>query len=79
MKIKVWKTSANKTDYRTPLADLDGMPEAPVEGKRLLLTSSTNESGGILTSEVQFIEKQPNGYIVVTENSHYHIEIIKSS
>ena len=77
MKIKAWKASSNKGNYRTPLDEVDGMPEAPVEGKRLLLTSSTHDSGGILTSEVKFIETQPNGYIIVTENSRYHIEVMK--
>lgn len=76
MKVKVWKTSNNKTNYRTPLEDLDGLPEEPQEGKRLFISSSTHESGGIITSEVKFVEKQPNGYIVVTENSTYHIEIL---
>jgi hypothetical protein len=75
-KVKVWKSSNNKVDYRTPLSELDGLPEDPQEGKRLLITSSTFESGGIVTSIVEFVEKQPNGYIVKTENSTYHIEFI---
>ncbi len=76
MKVKVWKASNNKSNYRTPLTELDGLPNPPEEGKSLIITSSTYESGGIITSPVQFIEKQPNGYIVVTERSTYHIEIL---
>lgn len=78
MKIKVFKTSTNKSEYTTPLEEIDGMPHTPVEGHKLVLTSSTHKSEGIITSEVQFIEKQPNGYIVVTKNSRYQIEIIKN-
>lgn len=74
MKVKVWKTSNNQSKYRTPIEELDGLPNPPEEGKPLFISSSTFESGGIITSPVQFVEKQPNGYIVVTENSTYHIE-----
>lgn len=78
MKIKVWKTSSNKETNKMPLEELDGMPQPPVEGQRLVLTSSTHKSAGIITSYVQFVEKKPNGYIVVTKNSRYQIEIIKN-
>ena len=76
MKVKVWKTSNNKNTYRTPLDQLDTLSDTPKEGERLFIGSSTHESGGIVTSVVQFVEKQPNGYIVVTEFSTYHIEIL---
>lgn len=68
--------ASNKSDYAIPLDEIDEMLQVPVEGQRLVLASSTHKSEGIVTSEVQFIEKQLNGYIVVTKNSHYHIEII---
>lgn len=78
MKVKVWKTSNNQNSYSTPLNELDRLPKPPVKGERLLIESSTHSSGGIVTSVVQFVEKQPNGYIVATEFSTYHIEILPS-
>lgn len=77
-KVKVWKTSNNQNSYRTPLDQLDELPQPPEEGTRLVIGSSTHDSGGIVTSVVKFIEKQPKGYIVVTEFSTYHIEFISS-
>ena len=77
MKVKVWKTSNNKNSYRTPLEELDSLPFPPEKGKSLLIGSSTHESGGIMTSIVEFVEKQPNGFIVKTLNSTYHIEILQ--
>ena len=77
MKVSVVKSSKNKNSYRTPVEQLDGMPHDPVVGNRLLLTSSTHESGGIATSEVQEIEKKDWGYIIKTEFSVYEIKEVK--
>lgn len=75
MRVKVTKTTKNDNTYRTPLDQLDGMPFKPEVGKRLLLTSSTFESGGIVTSIVKHVEHLTQGtYMVDTENSSYHIE-----
>lgn len=77
MKVSVTKSSNNKVNYRTPLEEIDGMPEKPQIGRRLLLTSSTFESGGILTSEVQDVEESEEGFIVRTEFSTYVVTIVK--
>lgn len=78
MKVSVSKMSKNKSTYRTPLKELDGMPNLPEKGKGLLLTSSTFESGGIFTSNVKEFSKKDNKYTVETETgSCYIIEIIK--
>lgn len=45
-KITVEKISKNKTHYRTPLHEIDGMTYFPKVGESLLLTSSTFVSGG---------------------------------
>lgn len=75
MKVRVFKSSGNKNTFRTPLSELDSMPSAPEVGKPLLLASSTHESGGIMTSIVESIEKEQSSYIVRTKNSSYLIEI----
>tara|TARA_Y100000034_G_scaffold136937_2_gene217359 strand:- start:1240 stop:1473 length:234 start_codon:yes stop_codon:yes gene_type:complete len=74
VKVKVWKTSQNKNSFRTPLGELDYIKEEPKVGKSLFIGSSSHESGGIITSGVLKIETMPQGYIVITENSVYHIE-----
>lgn len=75
MKVTVSKMTTNDNTYRTPLSDIDGMPYEPEEGKSLLLTSSTHESGGIFTSVVERVEKTDEGYIVDTMNSVYVIHV----
>jgi hypothetical protein len=73
MKVKVQKVSNNQTDYRTPLESLDGMPQPPQVGKSLVLTSSTHESGGIMTSIVKEIVEKGDVIEVKTFNSIYVI------
>ena len=71
MKVTVEKTSNNDNTFRTPLKDLDGMPQEPVVGKGLFLSSSTHESGGIFTSDVMEVEMKGNVYHIKTKNSTY--------
>lgn len=77
MKVKVEKLSNNDNSFRTPLDQIDGMPKLPEAGERLLLTSSSFESGGISTSEVKSVEESEDGWVVKTEFSTYLIKEIK--
>lgn len=76
MKVSVTKSSNNQSTYRTPLEQIDEMPEKPKIGCRLKLISTTFESGGIITSEVQDVEETSDGFIATTEFSVYVITII---
>jgi hypothetical protein len=80
MKVKVTKLSKNDNSYRTPLYMLDGMPDGPKVGQRLLFTSSTHESGGIITSLVKNIEALDDNTLVIdTEFSVYQVELLEES
>lgn len=78
MKVSVTKQSFNDNTYRTPLTDIDGMPNRPEIGKNLLLTSSTHESGGIITSIVNRVQEDfKEGILTVeTYNSTYVIKVL---
>lgn len=76
LKVKVTKSSKNDNSFRTPLSHLDGMPLLPEKGKNLFLTSSTHESGGIVTSEVKDFTVEDNVYKINTEFSTYIVEIV---
>lgn len=73
MKVKVVKLSTNDNTFRTALDQLDGLPFAPEIDKRLIITSDSHESGGIITSLVQNFTVTDYGYLVITEHSTYEI------
>ena len=73
-KVKVKKTSKNKNTYRTGVNELDGMIGEPVIGQRLTLTSSTHESGGIMTSIIEDVQEDELGWNIKTEFSTYRID-----
>lgn len=73
MKVSVKILFTDRRTYRTPVEELDGMPEMPSIGKSLLLTSSTFESGGIITSEVTDHRSVGNEIYVKTNNNVYVI------
>lgn len=75
MKVSVKKLSKNDNTFRTELIEVDGMPFPPEKGESLLLTSSTHESGGVITSLVKDFQKRDNIYLVKTLNSEYEITI----
>lgn len=77
MKVRVIKKSQNENSYRTPLEQIDGMPNKPIVGSGLLLTSSVHESGGIFTSNVDSFEEHDWGYLVKTKFSEYKIEVVQ--
>lgn len=77
MKVSVEKLSNNKNLYRTPLTQIDVMPEKPQVGNRLILLSTTFESGGIITSEVKEVNESDESFVVKTEFSTYLITKIK--
>lgn len=72
-KVKVKKLSNNKNSYRTGVEELDGMVGEPKVGHRLTLTSSTHESGGIMTSVIKEVDSDELGWTIKTEFSEYRI------
>jgi hypothetical protein len=79
MKVKVEKLSNNKTGYRTPVDDLDYLPQEPKVDYGLMIKSSTHESGGIYTSPLTSVVVTDDGYIIETLNSKYKITKLKDN
>jgi len=76
MKVKVEKITTNLNTFRTPLAEIDGLLAEPEIGQKLFLTSSTHESGGIITSLIEDVQKTDSGFIVETANSVYVVDYV---
>ena len=76
-KVKVSKKSKNENSFRTPLSDLDYIQNDPIVGLPFFIGSTTHESGGILTSDLEMVENLDDlGFIIYTLNSVYKIEFI---
>lgn len=76
-KVKVSKKSKNENSFRTPLSDLDYIQSNPIIGIPFFIGSTTHESGGILTSDIEMVENLDDlGFIIYTANSVYKIEFI---
>lgn len=79
-KVRVIKKSKNENSFRTPLSDLDYINSKPEEGRGFHIISSTHESGGIFTSDVEKVEDMGDmGFIVYTRFSVYKIEYLEDS
>ena len=76
IKVRVSKKSNNENTFRTPLKDLDYIYHPPKIGLPLIILSSTHNSGGIRTSDLQKVEIIENGYLVTTRNSTYLLEVL---
>lgn len=76
MKVKVRSLFKPTKTFRTPIDQLDSMPTQPSIGRKLFLGSSTFESGGIFTSEVQDWNRIGNVIYVQTCNTVYEITLL---
>lgn len=74
IKVKIKKLSKNDNTYRTPVGELDGIVGEPKIGHRLVMTSSTHESGGVMTSVVEDVQQDETGWTIKTEFSTYRID-----
>jgi hypothetical protein len=78
IKIIVSKKSKNENSYRTPIKELDFIEGKPIKGQGFFIGSSSHESGGIFTSDIEMIEEiKDKGYILYTRFSIYKIEFLK--
>lgn len=76
-KVKVYKKSKNENSFRTPIESLDSINSMPIVGQGFLIGSSTHESGGIYTSDVELIESMgEEGFLLYTHYSIYKIVFI---